>query len=61
MAQVYGTISYEEQQDIHDAIIKLLEEKACTVRTASMILCQVSRTIDATANVQFVGRFPYEF
>lgn len=61
MDEVYGEMTIEEQQDIHDAIMKLLEERACTVRNADMILSKVSRTIKATASVRFVGRFPYEF
>lgn len=54
-------LSPQTQSELHDKIIRLLEEENCTVRQAKAILCRVGRTIEGTAAVQFVPDLNYEF
>lgn len=48
------------QKELQSKIIRLLEEKNCTVREAKYILSQVNKYIDAYSTVQFAGMPNYE-
>lgn len=54
-------MNWEEKMEARDKVMKILEEKNCTVAEAQYILTQVSKMISATARVQFVDNCNYEF
>ena len=54
-------LTFEKQTEIHDKIIRLLEQENCTVRQAKAILNRCGRTVEGTATVQFVPGLDYEF
>ena len=53
-------MTFERQTEIHNKIIRLLEQENCTVREAKAILLRCGRTIEGTAAVQFVPGLDYE-
>ena len=54
-------MTFERQTEIHNKIIRLLEQENCTVREAKAILLRCGKTIEGTAAVQFVPGLDYEF
>ena len=48
------------RKDITESIIKLLEQRNCTVQESKYILSQASRYIDRFSMVQFCGMPDYE-
>ena len=51
---------FQKAKEIQSEIIKLLQEKNCTVRESKYILSQVARYADAFSPVQFHGMPDYE-
>ena len=51
---------FKKAKEIQTEIIKLLQERNCTVRESKYILSQVARYTDRFSTVQFCGMPDYE-
>lgn len=53
-------LSHEDMKKVQEEIIKLLQQKNCTVRESKHILSQVARYTETFSPVQFRGMPDYD-
>lgn len=53
-------MSHEDMKKVQEEIIKLLQQKNCTVRESKHILSQVARYTETFSPVQFRGMPDYD-
>ena len=56
-----GKMRMEDIWEMRDTIVRLLQEKNCTVKQASLVMHEVMSMIHATTTVQFVPDQKWSF